>query len=162
MIRRSIYHHVLLLPLVASVLTGCGSYAIEGRVVRGSMAMIQIIDKDDARMTENNPTGGGAVVQGILEPNTPSEIQSLGQVVTDGQGRFAIPVDALGSGFLEYEAMLIARREGHQGAMKTVDLPRRGQRVLITLPLGADTLRVPKGPLDEALRDAKPYLEQDR
>ena len=148
--------------MITLMLTGCGSYAIQGRVVRGSIPSIQLVDKNDPRLKEDNPTGGGAVIQGILEPDTPSEKQSLGQVVTNGQGWFALPVDALGSGFLEYEAMLIAQREGHQGAMKTIELPRRGQRVLITLPLGQDTLQVPKGFLDDALREAKPYLEDNR
>lgn len=152
----------LALLLVTCILTGCSSYAIQGRVVRGSVASIQLVDKSDPRLNEDNPTGGGAVIQGILEPDTPSERKSLGQVITNGQGSFALPVDALGSGFLEYEAMLIAQREGHQGVAKTIDLPRRGQRVLITLPLGQNTLRVPGGILDETLRDAKPYLEDNR
>lgn len=160
--KRTAFNSTIALMLVSLILTGCSNYAIQGRVVRGSTASIQLVDKNDPRLTEDNPTGGGAVVQGVLEPNTPSETQSLRQVVTNGQGRFAIPVDALGSGFLEYEAMLIARREGHQGAMRTIDLPRRGQRVLITLPLGRDTLRVPEGFLDQTLRDATPYLEENR
>ena len=73
-----------------------------------------------------------------------------------------MPVNAGGAGFLEYEAMLIVRREGHQGTMRTIRLPRSGQRVLITLPLGPDTLRVPKRFLDEVMLDAKPYLEENR
>lgn len=113
-------------------------------------------------MTEPNPTGGGAVVEGVLEPDTPTERQSLGRVVTDGQGYFAMPVDALGSGFLEYEALLVARREGHQGTLRVIDLPRSRQRVLITLPLGQDNLRIPEGVLGQTLRDAKPYLEDRR
>lgn len=153
---------VIALLLTPVLLVGCSGYAIEGRVVRGSVASIQVVDKNDRRLTEDNPTGGGAVVQGVLEPDTPTERQALREVVTDGQGYFAIPVDALGSGFLEYEALLIARREGHQGAMRTLDLPRSGQRVLITLPLGRDTLRVPEGFLDQTLRDAEPYLKDNR
>lgn len=150
------------LLLASLFLTGCQNYAIQGRVVRGSVASIQLIDRSDPRLSEDNPTGGGATVKGVFEPDTPTETQTLRQVVTDGQGHFAIPVDALGSGFLEYEAILIARRQGHQGAMQTIDLPRRGQRVLITLPLGKDTLRVPEGFLDRTLRDAEPYLEDNR
>lgn len=148
--------------LIMLSMVGCGSYAIQGRVVAGSIASIQLVNKDDARMQENNPSGGGAVVQGIFEPNTPSDTKSLGQIVTDGQGFFALPVDAVGSGFLEYEAILIAQREGHQGAMNTIELPRSGQRVLITLPRGRNTLRVPERFLDEAMREAKPYLEDNR
>ncbi|MEO0474624.1 MAG: hypothetical protein AAF085_01460 [Planctomycetota bacterium] len=162
MIQPTATQRALALLLVTLMLAGCGSYAIQGRVVRGSSASIQLVDKNDRRLTEDNPTGGGAVVQGVLEPETPSELQSLGQVVTDGQGYFSIPVDALGSSFLEYEAMLIARHVGHQGAMATIDLPRGNKRVLITLPLGADTLKVPERFLDQALRDAQPYLEDNR
>ncbi|MFK7789051.1 MAG: hypothetical protein AB8C95_06075 [Phycisphaeraceae bacterium] len=154
--------HAFALLLITSILVGCSGYAIEGRVVRGSTASIQIVDKNDLRLTEANPTGGGAVIEGVLEPDTPTERQSLGRVVTDGQGYFAIPVNAMGSGFLEYEAMLVARREGHRGTMRTIDLPRSRQRVLITLPLGQDNLRVPEGFLDQTLREAKPYLEERR
>ena len=152
----------LALLLIVFMATGCGSYAIQGRVVRGASPSIQLVDADDPRLTESNPTGGGAVVQGVLEPNTPADMKSLGQHVTDGQGWFAIPVDAIGASVLEYEAMLIARREGHQGVLATIELPRRGQRVLIILPLGRDTLRVPERFIDQAMRDARPYLEENR
>ena len=144
------------------VLPGCGGgYTIQGRVIRGSFAQIQLVDKDDPRLLESNATGGGAVVQGTLEPDTPSEMQDLGRHVTNGQGWFSIPVDAFGSGVLEYKAQLIARREGHRGAMATIPLPRGGERVLITLPVGRDTLVVPERYLDSVRRDAKPYLEQE-
>ena len=101
------------------------------------------------------------MIEGLLEPDIPTERQVLGKHVADPQGRFKIPVDALGAGFLEYEAQLIARRSGYQGVMETVDLPRRGQAVLITLPLGRDTLVVPEDYLDRALRDADPYLRDN-
>lgn len=144
------------------MLTGCAGYAIQGRVVRGPVAAVQIVDEGDPRLNEPNPTGGGAVIEALLEPDTPTERKSLGRHVTNGQGWFSIPVDAFGSGFLEYEAMIVARREGNQGAMGTFELPRRGERVLVTLPLGADTLRIPEGFLDQTLREAKPYLEENR
>lgn len=156
------YRRLCALLLIGLMLTGCGSYAIQGRVVRGSTASIQLVPSSDPRLNENNPTGGGAIIQGVLEPNTPSETQSLGQVITDGQGWFKLPVDAIGSGVLQYEAELIARREGHQGVMQTIRLPRRGQRVLITMPMGQDTLKVPESFLDKTLREASPYLEDNR
>lgn len=162
MITRQTVSEIISILIMSLTLAGCSSYAIEGRVVRGSIASIELIDKNDRRLIEDNPTGGGAVIQGILEPDTPTEMQPLGQVVTDGQGRFALPVDALGSGLLEYEALLIARREGHQGAMATIPLPSSRQRVLITLPLGRDTLKVPERFLDQALREAQPYLQDNR
>ncbi len=149
--------------IFAVLMAGCSSgYAIQGRVVRGSIAAIQVVDGDDARLTEENPTGGGALVMAVLEPDTPTETKALGRHITDGQGRFKIPVDAFGSGVLEYEVQIVARREGHQGAMETINLPRGSKRVLITLPLGRDTLVVPEDYLDRTLRDADPYLNQNR
>ena len=154
---------IVLMMLFAFTLTGCGGgYAIEGRVVRGSIANIQLVDKDDPRLVEDNPTGGGAVIMAVYQPQTPTETKSLGRHITNGQGRFSIPVDAFGAGFFEDQAQIIARRDGHQGAMATIGLPRGGQRVLITLPLGADTLQVPEDYLDRVLRDASPYLEENR
>jgi len=151
---------VLLLSMLA--LTGCSSYQIQGRVIRGPVAAVTIVDGDDPRLSEPNMTGGGATIQATLQPDTPTETMDLGTHTTDGQGRFSIPVNAFGSGFLEYEAQLVGRREGNQGAMATIDLPRRGQRVLITLPMGRDTLIVPERFRDSALRDAAPYLEENR
>jgi len=152
-----------LFVLVTGVLlVGCGSgYAIQGRVVRGPVADVQLVDKDDPRLTEANGSGGGAVVQAVLEPQTPSETKDLGRHVTDGQGRFAIPVNAVGAGLLEYEAQVVARRDGHRGAMSLVPLPRGSQRVLITLPVGKDTLVVPERFIDRVRRDAEPYLDKN-
>lgn len=155
--------HAIALACVSIYLVGCGSgYAIEGRVVRGSIAMIEVVDDDDPRMTDPDPSGGGATIEGLLEPDTPTEREALGKHTSNGQGYFSIPVNAMGAGFLEYEARLIARRPGHQGAMQTIDLPRRGQAVLITLPAGRDTLVVPENYLERTLRDAEPYLRDDR
>jgi len=146
-----------------SLLGGCSqSYSIQGRVVRGATAEVLLVDKDDPRLTEPDSSGGGAVILAVLEPNTPTETQSLGRHVSNGQGWFAIPVDAFASGLLEYEAQIVVRREGNQGVMDTFKLPRGGKRVLVTLPLGRDTLVVPGSFLDQTLRDAKPYLEQNR
>lgn len=150
----------VMLLIIASQLIACGSYAIKGRVVRGPIASVEVVDKDDPRLREPNPSGGGAVIQAVLEPNTPSEMRSLGRHVSNGQGWFTIPVDAFGSGLLEYEGQLIVRRQGHQGAMGTFMLPGKSERVLVTLPLGRDTLVVPERFLDRALKDAEPYFER--
>ncbi|MFN3165828.1 MAG: hypothetical protein ACE37H_02055 [Phycisphaeraceae bacterium] len=152
----------MVLGVIAAVAVGCGGgYAIQGRVVRGPVAEVQLVGKNDPRLTEPDGSGGGAVVQAVLEPQTPSEIKDLGRHVTDGQGRFAIPVDAVGAGLFEYEAQLVARRDGHRGAMALIPLPRGGQRVLITLPVGHDTLVVPERLIDRVRRDAEPYLDKN-
>jgi len=148
--------------IIVPLLTGCGSYTIKGRVIRGPAPAIQLVSSSDRRLKETNGTGSGAAVAAILEPDTPTERVDLGTYITDEQGWFEIPVNAFGSGFLEYEAMFIAQRDGNQGAMQTLDLPRRGQRVLITLPLGANNVKRPERFIDDVFKDAEPYLKQDR
>lgn len=151
---------LLLSAITLLLLPGCGgSYAIRGKVIQGPMPMIAVVSSSDPRLSEDDPSGAGAVIEGIFEPENRIDRRSLGRVVAGPDGAFALPVDALGAGFLQYEAALIVRREGFQGAMETIALPNRRQRVLIVLPRGRDTLRVPENYLDQTLRDAAPYLE---
>ena len=152
----------LLCMCAGPMLTGCSSYAIKGRVIRGPIAEVRLVSKNDPRLTEPNSTGNGATVSGLLQPDTPTEHVDLGRQLADNQGWFTMPVDAFGSGFLLYEARLIARRSGSQGAMGTIALPGRSQRVLITLPAGVDTLPDPSNFRDQFHREADPYLRKER
>jgi len=142
---------------------GCGGgYQLRGKVVEGPIAQVQVVDADDPRFLEPDRSAGGAVVWAVFEPNNGIDRERLGRFVTDGDGVFAIPLDAPGAGLLMYEVQLTARRSGHQGALGTIDVPGRGKRVLITLPHGVDTLRVEEDLVGETLRDAEPYLDGRR
>lgn len=145
------------------VLSACSEgYHIRGRVIRGEVPSVRVVSGDDPRLSGSNITGGGAMIQGILEPNTPTEMKDLGRHKADSQGFFAIPVDAFGARVLEYEAQIVARREGNAGAKGILELPRGSDRLLITLPLGPDNLVVPEPFLDRTIRDAKPYIDEKR
>lgn len=144
------------------MLAGCNSYAIKGRVVRGPIPAVQIVSSSDYRLKETNGTGSSAEVIAVLEPDTPTERKDLGRFITDAQGRFSIPVDAFGSGFLEYEAQFIATRDGNQGAIGKIPLPGSGQQVLITLPLGENNIKAPERFIDSVIREAEPYLDNKK
>ena len=158
------------LGLVAFVLLACsvllmgcgGGYMLRGKVVEGPIAQVQVVDAEDPRFVEADRSAGGAVVWVVFEPNNGIDRERLGRFVTDGEGRFEIPIDAMGAGLLMYEVEVTARRAGHQGALGVVPLPGRGGRVLVTLPRGADTLRREEDLLDRTLRDAEPYLDGRR
>ena len=152
---------LLLLGLASVALTGCaGSYAIEGKVIQGPSAQVLVVSSSDARLKESDLSGAGATVEGIFEPNNRIDRRPLNRVRADGEGYFSLPVNETGAGFLEYEATIIARKDGYTGVMQTIALPSRRQRLLIVMPRGRENLRVPEDFLDEALREAKPYLEE--
>ncbi|MEX2673507.1 MAG: hypothetical protein WD294_15515 [Phycisphaeraceae bacterium] len=138
--------------LVASVLlTGCGSYAFQGRVIHGSNPEIVVVDRDDARLEGSGVPG--ASVRLTLDP------ESLGRKILPGQttrpdGTFSIPVDEFGAGTLEYNAGLLVRKDGHEAAHSNFPLPRSNERVLIVLPRGNDTYSEPDNPLDDLDRFA--------
>jgi len=158
-------HGALALVLVCAAVfaVGCAStYQVRGRVIRGMQANVELIDSDDDRITGQDTSAGGAIVWAVWEPGNGIDRKALGRFVSDAQGNFSIPVDEPGAGFLIYEIELTARRTGHQGVAQTVRVPGMGQRVLITLPHGADTLRRPDDLLERTLRDAEPYLDGRR
>lgn len=149
-----------LLLVIVFALFGCGgSYAIHGKVIQGTAPQVLVVGQDDPRLKEDDLSGVGATVQAVFEPNNRIDRRMLPGVLTDSQGFFVLPVDVTGAGFLEYEATVIARKDGFAGAMQTLALPSRRQRLLIIMPRGRENLRVPSDFLDEALRDAAPYLE---
>ncbi|XAL98765.1 hypothetical protein OT109_14395 [Phycisphaeraceae bacterium D3-23] len=154
---------LFLLVLSCVLLTGCaGPYVLQGKVVEGPVAEVIVLDADDPRFAREDYTGAGASVSAIYEPGRGIGSEKLGRFVADQDGMFSVPIDHVGMGMLDYEVELVARRQGHQSAIATIRIPGRGKRVLITLPVGVDTLRRPEDIVDETLRDARPYLEGRR
>ncbi|MEM9415825.1 MAG: hypothetical protein AAGA29_10160 [Planctomycetota bacterium] len=144
-------------------MTGCaGPYVLQGKVVEGPVAEVLVLDADDPRFTREDYSGAGATVSAIFEPGRGIGSERLGRFTADEDGLFAVPIDEAGVGLLQYEVELVARRQGHQSAVATIVIPGRGKRVLITLPVGTDTLRRPEDFVEETLRDARPYLEGGR
>ena len=135
--------------LVAVGAGGCSPYQIEGLVVPGRTSEVLMLDADDERL--DGPGLDGASVELTLEPQSMSP-KPMKTVVTDGEGRFVVPVDKLGAGFLEYEVAVYCGSEGFQTAYQTLRLPPRGKRLLITMAVGRDTFQ-PKTDILQETRD---------
>lgn len=149
---RSIATLAALLASAALTLSGCGAYQLQGRVVHGNSAEVLVVERNDPRLQEAAGVAG-ADVRLTIDP------QSLGRTMLPTQmtrpdGSFAITVDEFGAGALEYDAMLLVRREGHEHAEGLFKLPRSSQRVLVVLPRGVDRYSEPDDPLEDLERFA--------
>ena len=141
------------LLLVALEAGGCSPYQIEGLVVPGRMSEVLVLDADDQRLDGQGLEG--VSVELTLEPKSMSP-KPLKTVVTDGEGRFVVPVDKLGGGVLEYEVAVHCSIEGFQTAYQTLQLPWRGKRLLITMAVGRDTFQ----PKTDILRETQDMAEE--
>lgn len=114
-------------------LTGCGGYALEGRVVQGSRPAVRVVGENDPGL--DGPPLEGVQVSATLDPHD-LNAKPLGSATSGPDGRFSLPVEALGAGMLEYEVEVAAGRQGYQSAGDIFPMPKRSQRLLITLPPG--------------------------
>jgi hypothetical protein len=131
-------------------LTGCGTYQLQGVVVSGKTPRIEVVDKDDKRLTYGMIED--VTITAIFEPNE-MRPKVLDNAITDADGRFSIPIDATGVGFLEYEVSIAAQGINTLPAEKTIKVPGAGKRVLITLPTGRATrYERPKDILHETMQ----------
>jgi len=148
--RRSPTFTVLLLLTVAFILPGCGPYLLKGRVIAGDSPHVLVVPNSDTRLDES-PGIPGATISLRLDPNSLGG-RELADGMTDGDGRFAIPINEFGAGLLEYEIGVRVRQRGHNTAYDVIDMPGSGLRVLVILPRGADEFQKPYDPQDD-LRD---------
>ena len=146
-------------------LGGCGGYVLKGRVIHGDFNGLQIVTDDDPRITaaygDNAGLGDGlpsARVEVTLDADRVSR-RRVGVGGTDAAGRFAIPIDLAGVGFMMHDVQIQVRRDGFEGLTSAVDLPGGGKRVLVELKPGRDAVGDSRSFLEQTLDDSKPYLE---
>ena len=120
----------------AGGVAGCGGYVMQGRVVRGDLSYVQVVDADDPRL--KGPGLGNVSLRLMMEPNSAGR-KVAGETVSGGAGEFSIPVDKIGAGYFEYDVALGARRRGYETAEGYFRLPKSGKRILVTLTPGAST-----------------------
>lgn len=143
--------YLIALLAAMTLLSGCGTYMLKGRVVRGSNPEVAVVDRDDPRLEGTGVPG--ASVRLTLDP------ESLGRKILPEQhtrpdGTFSIPVDEIGAGTLEYGAEVLVRKEGHEAGHGRFDLPGWDKRVLIVLPRGVDRYSEPDDPREDLERFA--------
>jgi len=148
--------------LLASLLNGCASYQLQGVVVEGSLPGIYIVDSGDPRLA--GTAVADARVQGMLDPN---KIRSkpLPLVMTDDNGRFAIPIEDPGAGLLEYTFTLYPDADGYgtpPGAGTAMALPPPGKQVLVVLAAGRRTgpPRSPGQSNEDLIGEAEKFKKQ--
>lgn len=127
----------LLCAAIALVQAGCETYKLRGRVTSGDATYIALVDDNDPRLQT-----GDAIAGVVLRLQTdPGKLNRkfVGQGLTDGKGEFAIPVDEVGAGFLEYDVAIDARRSGYESTESFFRLPPSDKRVLIVLRPGKPT-----------------------
>lgn len=127
-----------ILLLATTLLTGCGGYALQGRVIRGDISAVYLVGKNDPRLTEPGIGLMGAEIHLQQDPGKLNR-ETLGRTSSDGDGAFSIEVDRVGAGFLDYTVGIFARRKGYEPAMSGgIGLPGPGKRVLIIMTQGTD------------------------
>ena len=148
---------VVLLLATLATLSGCTPYAVRGMVVSGAAPTVQWVTPDDPRL--DGLGLASARVVAWLDPDRLSP-EKVGEVTSDGAGRFALPIDASGAGLLMMDVEVRGERPpDHGSATAELELPHRGQLLLITLKPGPDTAPRPAGNvLDQTLQDAAPFL----
>ncbi len=130
---------------------GCSPYVLQGVVVRTDASAVNATRWDGHPDTLPGATMSGVNVEVVFEPRT-TRPRKLGMVLTDDQGRFVMPIDESGAGFMEYEVMVVARAPGYRPSWRIMRLPARGEYLVIQMAPGRDEGGPPVDMLEETLR----------
>ena len=152
---------VAVLLLLCLGVVGCSGYELRGRVIGGQTSWVGVVDAEDPRLSEPHLGMGGAAIEATLDPQN-LNYQRLGKVVSQGDGAFALPVEAKGAGWLEYDIQMIVELAGYAPAVGEFRLPGQSKRVLVVLGSGEGEAAPRRGSdlLEETLRMSEPYLDE--
>lgn len=135
------------LALAAAAMTGCETYQMRGRVVRGGTPMVLIVDANDPQL--EGPGVSGARLDLTLDPDSLGR-KPLGVGRSGPTGDFAIAIDEFGAGTLEYKVGAIVRQTGYAPVTGQFIMPGDDQRVLIVMRRGQDHDVGPRDTLERA------------
>ncbi len=121
--------------LAASTLAGCGAATIAGKVMRGDIGRVVIVDGSDKRLLE--PGLAGIQVQMSTPVLGRGGKAVLGESVTDETGSFRLKVD--GGAKLPTRVSIRASGSGEYEVNNSIFRPRPGEQVLVLM-------RPPKSP----------------
>jgi predicted small secreted protein len=139
----------LIMACASTTLAGCSTYQLRGKVVEGPASEIRIVEADDPQL--QRPAVSGVRIEATLDPQSLAR-KTLSPVTTNEAGEFALPIDELGAGMLEYEVQVLARRPGYKHAAEFVQVPGASKRLLIVLAPGVDRYVAPEDPLLDSRR----------
>lgn len=146
----------LALGLAVALLSGCESYRLRGAVVEGTIPGVWVVSQDDPRLAQTAAGGGipGATLEFTIDPAS-IRPRKLPATVSDDAGRFELPVDQGGAGFLEYELGVLCRGTGYRAVWQLIDMPASRKRLLIVMTPGRDTYQSPTDLTQETLEMGK-------
>ena len=150
---RLIAFRLAVIAVPALVLSACGPHRVRGLVRSGPEAAATIVPAESEQLRGRRGLDG-AVVELTLDPGSLSP-KDAGKGVADSRGRFAVELDELGAGVLEYRLGVFARRSGHKTLWQTLRVPERDERLLIVLTPGKGGERPEKDLVDETLEMMK-------
>lgn len=149
---------LLLMILACLGLTGCSSYQLQGRVVVGSLSQVLVVSADDARLQEE-PLAG-ATIELTLDPSSITP-KRLGTVVSDDQGDFVMPVEAMGAGsFQEYDLGVLITARKHRNVWQTLKLPSAKKRLLVIMAKGSAGPPPPQDIIKESMQLKDRFMGQ--
>jgi hypothetical protein len=123
-----------IMALCLAALAGCRTYVLQGTVVRSDVPEMAFVTPDDPRLTE--PGVSNVRISIERDPDKLSR-EMVGTALSDSRGRFTIPVDRFGAGWMDEVWMIRAFRQGYQTVVSRQRLSiYDDQRLLILMPAG--------------------------
>ncbi len=121
---------------VVSVLGGCGSYVIEGQVIRDGYPDISFVSSGEK--VQSNNSIPAASISIFRDPDSLGREQ-VGTAKSRTDGTFNLTVDSFGAGFLEEKFSIRAVRNGYDDVEVTLRLPGSpgGKRLIVRMVPGA-------------------------
>lgn len=116
-------------------LAGCGSYTLQGHVVRGSYSGVMLVSPDDPRLA--GPGIGGVSVTVVRDADRPNREQ-VAAANSAADGQLTLPIKAFGVGITEEQWLVTAgRAQGDQVAgMLSLPANAKSMRLLVMMTRG--------------------------
>jgi hypothetical protein len=139
--------------LACAALSGCNSYMLQGKVIRGAQSDIQLVYAGDERLKE--PGVSGVDIR-VTRDATTLNRHLVGRTTSSGAGEFTLLMDEFGTGWMQEQWLLQTVAAGYQNAETTMNLPSKHSkwRLLVTLAPGTAT---PIPDQDQMMRDLEQF-----
>ncbi len=135
----------LLIVAALPAALGCGSYTLSGKIIRGSISTMSLVDPVDSRLSEP----GVRHVQIVIyrDPDRLA-IRAAGRALSDANGRFNLEVDGFGAGWMEEEWLIRAWRQGFATAELQLRLPAKADPKPLLIVIAPGVSETPAKPQD--------------
>jgi hypothetical protein len=114
---------------------GCSTYTIHGTVIAGAVGEMDFVGPNDSRLRE--PPLANARVSVQRDPEKLSR-HLVGTDLSDAHGRFVIPLDEFGAGWMDEQWMVRVTKPGYKtmSAMYKLTSDKKNKRLLVILAPG--------------------------